>query len=92
MENKYFVLQKLAELVREDPHPTQYKCIPRQLILLLPSLDWPAINAYLDLLEEERLVLLKKTDSNYQFSITTEGLDRIRQIQSERRGLDGKRM
>jgi hypothetical protein len=81
MNNKYLVLQKLSDLVQEAPQPTQYQCIPRQLILLLPF-DWTTIYEHLCVLETEGLVVLTQAD-NVQFSITQQGIDKVLSLESK---------
>jgi len=72
METRYETLRLLASLVKEIPQPTQYQCLPRQLILL-SSYDWAIIYAHLVELETEGLVQIIQAD-NIQFSITENGL------------------
>jgi Fe2+ or Zn2+ uptake regulation protein len=75
MDMKYQILHTLAQLVKEAPQPTQYQCLPRQLILL-SSFDWATIYLQLQLLEEEGLVQIVMAD-NIQFSITQEGIEKV---------------
>ena len=79
MENQYQTLQQLSELVANAPQPTQYQCLPRQLILV-SGFDWAAIYSHLLLLEEEGLTKIVQAD-NIQFSITQKGIDKALQIQ-----------
>ncbi|MDB5209555.1 MAG: hypothetical protein JWQ30_382 [Sediminibacterium sp.] len=82
MDDKYLVLQKLSELVQDTPQPTQYQCIPRQMILLMPLFDWATIYEHLSSLEEEGLVVLSKAD-NIQFSITQAGMDKAGSLERQ---------
>lgn len=75
MDMKYQILQTLASLVKDTPHPTQYQCLPRQLILL-SSFDWATIYSQLQLLEGEGLVQMVMAD-NIQFSITQAGIEKV---------------
>lgn len=72
MEIRYHTLRHLALLVKEAPQPTQYQCLPRQLILL-SSFDWATIYEHLEELEAEGLVEIVQAD-NLQFSITRRGI------------------
>lgn len=74
MEIRYQTLQTLASIVKDTPQPTQYQCLPRQLILL-SSYDWATIYAHLLALEKEGLVMLVQAD-NIQFSITQAGIEK----------------
>ena len=73
MDNKFQILVTLWSLVKEIPQPTQYQCLPRQLILL-SNLDWAMIYAHLVALEKEGLVQIIQAD-NIQFSITQSGIE-----------------
>ena len=72
METRYQTLQTLYTLVKETPNPTQYQCLPRQLILFL-HFDWATIYSHLQVLAEEDLVMISQAD-NIQFSITDKGI------------------
>ena len=75
MENRFQTLQLLRLLVKDTPQPTNYQCLPRQLILL-SSFDWATIYTHLLELEKEELVQIVQAD-NIQFSITQKGIERI---------------
>ena len=74
METRYETLQLLASIVKDIPQPTQYQCLPRQLILV-SSYDWATIYSHLVLLEKEGLVEIVQAD-NVQFSITLAGIEK----------------
>lgn len=74
MEPRFETLRLLASLVSEAPQPTQYQCLPRQLILRSKN-DWATIYVHLAALENEGLVRIVQAD-NIQFSITQEGLEK----------------
>ncbi|MES2002890.1 MAG: hypothetical protein V4450_00110 [Bacteroidota bacterium] len=80
MDNKYQILQTIASFVKDIPQPTQYQCLPRQLILL-SSFDWGTIYSYLLVLEKEGLVRLTQAD-NIQISITERGLEKSAKLVS----------
>ena len=73
MENRYKILQTLSAMVQEAPQPTQYQCIPREIILR-SSLDWAEIYTSLVALQEEELVKIFDADG-IRFSVTQRGLD-----------------
>jgi predicted transcriptional regulator len=75
MDKRYVTLQTLAKIVRETPHPTQYLCTPREMILH-SVFDWELINSHLSSLEKEELVVIVQADT-LQFYITQKGLDKI---------------
>jgi hypothetical protein len=75
MDKRYVTLQTLAKIVRETPHPTQYLCTPREMILH-SVFDWELINTHLASLEKEELVVIVQADT-LQFYITQKGLDKI---------------
>ncbi len=74
MESRFHTLRLLATLVSDAPQPTQYQCLPRQLILL-SSYDWATIYSHLLELEKEKFVQIVQAD-NIQFSITQDGIKR----------------
>ena len=74
MENHFQTLHLLATIVSEAPQPTQYQCLPRQLILL-SSFDWATIYSHLQLLETNGLVKISQADT-IQFSITKSGMQK----------------
>lgn len=79
MENQYSTLSLLSSIIKEIPQPTQYQCLPRQLILL-SNFDWATIFTHLQLLEKEGLVNISQADT-IQFSITKEGIKKAGALQ-----------
>ena len=80
MDTRYQTLQTLYKLVKDTPKPTQYQCLPRQLILFL-NFDWTTIYTHLGDLEKEGMVLISKADT-IQFSITQKGIDKAYSIET----------
>lgn len=74
MDNQYEVLQTLSSMVAEAPQPTQYQCIPRELILRLPF-DWAEIHTCLTALEKKGYVQIFQADG-VKYSITQKGIDK----------------
>ena len=86
MEDRYQTLQQLSELVAQTPQPTQYQCLPRQLILL-STFDWAMIYEHLISLQDEGMVKIIQAD-NLQFSITQKGIDKVLSLkQSTKTGI-----
>jgi len=81
MERRYQTLQTLYTLVKDMPNPTQYQCLPRQLILYL-TFDWATIYSHLIELEKEGLVLIVQA-VNIQFSITQNGIEKAGFLESK---------
>ncbi len=75
MDKQYEVLQTLSSMVAEAPQPTQYQCIPRELILRLP-LDWADIYTSLVALEKKGMVQIFQADG-IKYSITQQGIDKV---------------
>lgn len=73
MENRHKTLQILSTMVQEAPQPTQYQCIPRELILR-SSFDWATLYSHLIDLQEDGLVLIIDADG-IKFSVTRKGLE-----------------
>ncbi len=74
MDKRYVTLRTLAGIVRDTPHPTQYLCTPREMILH-STFDWDLIHKHLVSLREEGLVLIGQADT-LQFSLTSTGMDK----------------
>ena len=75
MDNQYEVLQTLSSMVAEALQPTQYRCIPRELILRLPF-DWAEIYTCLAALEKKGYVQIFQADG-IRYSITQQGINKV---------------
>jgi hypothetical protein len=75
MDKRYITLLTLAGIVRETPHPTQYLCTPREMILH-STFDWDLIHKHLLSLHEEGLVIMGQADT-LQFSLTLPGMNKV---------------
>lgn len=84
MDKQTQVLLTLSSMVAEAPQPTQYQCIPRELILRLPF-DWADIYTSLLNLEKEGYVQIFEADG-VRYSITQKGIDKACELidQTER--------
>jgi hypothetical protein len=60
-------------MVQEAPHPTQYQCIPREIILR-SNFGWAEIYTSLLALQEEGFVRVVDADG-VRFSVTQAGID-----------------
>ena len=76
MENTYYTLQTLYRIVREEPHPEQYLCTPREMILH-STFGWDTIHKHLLALAQQGLVLLQQLDTPHCY-ITTQGIETIK--------------
>jgi DNA-binding MarR family transcriptional regulator len=81
MDTKYQTLRTLATMVQEEPQPTLYRCMPRELILR-SDLDWATIYSHLAELEKEAYVQIFNADG-VRFSITQTGIEKANGIQAE---------
>jgi predicted transcriptional regulator len=73
MKNRHKILQTLSAMVQGAQQPTNYQCIPREIILR-SSLDWAEIYTSLVMLQNEGFVTIIDADG-IRFSITQKGLD-----------------
>ncbi|SKA01394.1 hypothetical protein [Sediminibacterium ginsengisoli] len=72
MDNRFITLQTLYNMVKDEPHPDQYVCSTREMILH-STFGWELIHAHLTSLAEEGLVVFKQMDTLH-FSLTPEGV------------------
>lgn len=75
MDNRYSTLQTLYRIVKEETHPEQYLCTPRELILH-STYGWEIIHNHLTLLSNEGLVTLRQLDTPHCY-ITLEGIEKV---------------
>lgn len=76
MENTYYTLQTLYRIVREEPHPEQYLCTPREMILH-STFSWDTIHKHLLALAQQGLVMLQQLDTPHCY-ITTQGIESVK--------------
>jgi len=76
MENTYYTLQTLYKIVREEPHPEQYLCTPREMILY-STFSWDTIHKHLLALAQQGLVMLQQLDTPHCY-ITTQGIETVK--------------
>ena len=68
-------------MVADVPQPTQYRCIPRELMLRMPF-DWAQIYTCLTQLAAEEYVTLFQEDG-VRYSITQAGVDKVCELLDE---------
>ena len=61
MAPQYQTLGTIYNIVKNDPHPTTYLCTTRDIILRQVA-GWSSIEKDLELLEREKLIVIKKLD------------------------------
>lgn len=81
MDNSYYTLQTLYRIVREEPHPEQYLCTPREMILY-STFGWDIIHKHLLALAQRGLVMLQQLDTPHCY-ITAQGIDAVRSKMGE---------
>ena len=72
MDNRYITLQTLYNMVKDEPHPDQYVCSTREMILH-STFGWELVHAHLKALAEEGLVIFRQMDTLH-FSLTPDGV------------------
>ena len=75
MTPEYQTLQTIYNIVKNDPHPTTYLCSTRDIILRHVA-GWSSIEKHLELLEKEKLVVIKKLD-RVVVCITSSGIEAV---------------
>ena len=78
MDPQYQILQTIYSIVKNDPHPTTYQCSTRDIILRQAS-GWSSIEKHLELLEMEKLIVIKRLD-RVVVCITTTGIETAKAI------------
>ena len=78
MDPQYQTLQTIYNIVKNDAQPTTYLCSTRDIILRQVS-GWSSIEKHLELLEREKLIVIKKLD-RVVVCITSAGIEAIRAI------------
>lgn len=61
MTPEYQTLQTIYNIVSSDPQPTTYLCSTRDIILRQVA-GWSSIEKHLEILEKEKLIVIKKLD------------------------------
>ena len=82
MAPQYQTLQTIYDIVKTDTKPTTYPCSTRDIILRQVA-GWSSIEKHLQLLESEKLIVIKKLD-RVVVCITTEGIQTIQALTHRR--------
>ena len=78
MAPHYQTLQTIYEIVKNDAQPTTYLCSTRDIILRQVA-GWSSIEKHLELLELEKLIVIKKLDK-VVVCITSAGIEAIQAL------------
>jgi hypothetical protein len=80
MEAHYKTLSTIYDIVKADPAPHTYLCSPREVILRHTE-DWTSIQAHLDILVAEKLIVVKQLDK-IVICITLEGIAKAKSLKN----------
>lgn len=78
MQAHYQTLETLYRIVKNEPNPQTYSCIPRELIVRQAQ-AWDLTESDLELLAEEGLVTVK-TVGTQLICITMEGIRKVQNM------------
>ncbi|HTE23377.1 hypothetical protein [Flavitalea sp.] len=78
MEQQYYTLQTIYNIVKEDSQPHTYLCNTREIIVR-QMFGWDDIKTHLELLAMEQLIIIRQLGS-VAISITPAGLEKARSI------------
>jgi hypothetical protein len=76
MDEKYRILKVLYDITKNDPHPLQYHCSTREILLRLKG-AWQA--EYLEELAREKLIQIKKANTVVVL-MTEKGMEKAKQV------------
>ncbi len=74
MDEKYRILKVLYDITKDDPHPLQYHCSTREILLRLKG-NWQ--QEYLEELVKEKLILVKRSNT-VVILLTEKGFEKAR--------------
>ena len=77
MHPHYHLLFTLYEIVKDQAHPLEYSCRPRELILRQLQ-DWSLIQEQLQLLEQEELITTEQQNT-LVIRITQAGMEKMKE-------------
>ena len=81
MEPYYHTLHIIYQIANYDACPSTYLCSPHQ-ILLRHTESWSTIEKHLELLNIEKLIVIKKLDM-VAISITPKGIEKAKTLKNE---------
>lgn len=80
MDERYRILQVLYDIIKDDPHPLQYHCNTREILLRLRGAWQPE---YLEELVREKLIQVKKS-TTVVVLLTEKGMEKAKQVFANR--------
>lgn len=80
MEDEYFTLQTIFDIVKNDSSPETYLCSAREIILR-QFIGWDIIQKHIQLLAEKDFVIVKQLDK-IAISITQRGIEYVKSAAS----------
>ncbi|RYY18874.1 MAG: hypothetical protein EOO04_23095 [Chitinophagaceae bacterium] len=78
MEQQYYTLQTIYNIVKEDSQPHTYLCNTREIIVR-QMFGWDDIKTHLELLAMEQLIIIRQLGS-VAISITPAGVEKAKSI------------
>ncbi|HTF29187.1 MAG TPA: hypothetical protein VK625_10105 [Flavitalea sp.] len=78
MEQHYYTLQTIYNIVKEDSQPHTYLCNTREIIVR-QLFGWDDIKTHLELLAMEQLITIRQLGS-VAISITPAGLEKVKSL------------
>ena len=78
MEQQYYTLQTIYNIVKEDSQPHTYLCNTREIIVR-QLFGWDDIKTHLELLATEQLITIRQLGS-VAISITPAGLEKVKSL------------
>jgi hypothetical protein len=78
MEQQYYTLQTIYNIVKEDAQPHTYLCNTREIIVR-QLFGWDDIKTHLELLAMEQLITIRQLGS-VAISITPAGLEKVKSL------------
>ena len=78
MEQHYYTLQTIYNIVKEDSQPHTYLCNTREIIVR-QLFGWDDIKTHLELLAMEQLITIRQLGT-VAISITPAGLEKVKSL------------
>ena len=78
MEQQYYTLQTIYNIVKEDSQPHTYLCNTREIIVR-QLFGWDDIKTHLELLAMEQLITIRQLGS-VAINITPAGLEKVKSL------------
>ena len=78
MEQQYYTLQTIYNIVKEDSRPHTYLCNTREIIVR-QMFGWDDIKTHMELLAMEQLIIIRQLGS-IAISITPAGVEKAKSL------------